>query len=389
MNHKLKYIIILLIITTGFARKHSGVKGIISEDFRYELKTQEIILERIIKHYDKNKIISHGNVTSYYIEDYGALFEVQRFPTSETNLFNQFGTPDDDSKTRYLWSEEKNAVVKFESKHGREDSLRVVKMVDEHLKDLHLAVFEFFADYMSASSWIKENEKVCIHFDINMYRQIPKKYDQSMVENIVPIALQASVGASDLAKFHKGNLSIKQFDQKIKIDKIMVDPQTYNYKILGDVIESDIKSIKEGKERPFSGYTTSIKISDLGVLCFVVAQHNSSRSFNDVGSIFEYLFGNKSSDKDEKDEENMFSKSLIELKLRIAESVGQYGHKLDDLNENQWIVLLVNIGKNYGDFKSRFVMKIQKKYVDAYAGNQLSFEEFEEHVQIYDEEINN
>lgn len=388
MSHILKYIIILLLISTVFAQKEIGVNGIISEDLRYELKTQEVILERIIKHYDKNRIISHGNVASYYIEDYGALFEVQRFPTSESNLFNQFGAPDDNSKTKYIWSDETNAIVKFEAKHSREDSFQVVKMVDEYLKDLHLAIFEFYADYISTVNWIKENEKICIHFDINMYRQIPKKYERTMVENIVPIALQASIEASELAKFHKGNLSIQKFDQKIKIDKIMVDPQTYNYKILGDVIESIVRSIKQGNERPFNLHTTSIKIPDLGALYFLVAQHHSGKSFNDVGSIFEYLFGRNSDNQGKAEKDDVYAQSISEMKLKLAKSVAQYGNKLKDLNKNQWILLLVNIGR-YGGFKSRFVMKIQKKYVDAYADNQLSFDEFKNHVQIFEEEFKN
>ena len=388
MYNYIRIIFLLLFITTIlFANKTVSQNGIISEDLRHELKTQEVILERIIKHYDKSRIITHQNVASYYIENYGALFEVQRFPTSEINLFNQFGAPDSQSKTKYIWSDEKNAIIKFESKHSGEDSLQVINIVNEYIKDLHLAVFEFFADYISAVNWLKENDKVCIHFDINLYRKIPKEYNRAMVENIVPVSIQASIKSGDVKEFQKGNLSIEQFDRKIKMEKILINPQTYNYKILGDVIESDVRSIKEGKERPFNVYTTSFNIPDLGVLYFLVTQHHSNNSFNNVGSIFEYLFGQRSDKDNDTEDEDPFSKSLTELKVKLAHSVGQYAHKLDDLNENQWIVLLVNIGKNYGGFKSRFVMKIQKKYVDKLTGDKISFEEFQEHVEIYDEEL--
>jgi hypothetical protein len=381
------FVLLLCVATSVLAIKADSQNGIISEDLRHELKTQEVILERIIKHYDKNRIIVHHNVTSYYIEDYGTLFEVQRFPTSELNLFNQFGASDNKSKTKYVWSEEKNTIVKFESKHSKEDSIQVVKMVDDFIKDLHLAVFEFFADYISAVNWLKENDKVCIHFDINLYRKIPNEYNRAMVENIIPVSIQASVETSTLKEFQKGNLSIEQFDRKIKIDKILINPQSYNYKILGDVIVSGVKSIKEENKRPFSGYTTSFNIPDLGAMYFLVAQYHSTSSFDDIGGIFEYLFG-KRFDKDYNNEdEDPFSDSLIELKYKLAKSVGQYGHKLDNLEGNQWIVLFVNIGRNHGGFKSRFVMKIQKKYVDIFAGDNISFEEFADHVQIYDEEF--
>jgi len=335
----------------------------------------------------KNRIINHYNVASYYIENYGALFELQRFPTSEMNLFNQFGAPDNRSKTKYIWSEEKNAIVKFESKHSKEDSLQVVKMVDNYVQDIHLAIFEFFADYMSSVNWLKDNDKVCVHFDVNLYRKIPKEYNRAMIENIVPLSLQASVTIAEIKKYQKGNLSIEEFDKKIKIDKILINPQSYNYNILGDVIESATKSIKEGKERPFRLYTTSIKIPDLGVLYFLVAQHHTGRSFNDVGSIFEYLFGRNSDDEDSMDEADLFKNSLNQMKTRLATSVGQYAHKLNDLDENQWIILLVNIGRNYGGFKSRFVIKIQKKYIDQFEHNMISLEEYLKHVEIYEEEL--
>jgi len=182
-------------------------------------------------------------------------------------------------------------------------------------------------------------------------------------------------------------LSIEEFDKKIKIDKILINPQSYNYNILGDVIESATKSIKEGKERPFRLYTTSIKIPDLGVLYFLVAQHHTGRSFNDVGSIFEYLFGRNSDDEDSMDEADLFKNSLNQMKTRLATSVGQYAHKLNDLDENQWIILLVNIGRNYGGFKSRFVIKIQKKYIDQFEHNMISLEEYLKHVEIYEEEL--
>ena len=375
-------------MTIAFQAKGSGhVNGIISEDLRHELRTQELILERIIKHYDKNRIINHYNVASYYVENYGALFEIQRFPVSEANLFKQFGVPDNKNKTKYIWSEEKNAIVKFESKHSREDSIQVVKMVDNYIKDLHLAIFEFFADYMSEINLLKDNDKVCIHFDISLYGKISKEFNRGMVENIVPLSIQASVDAADLKKFRQKMLSIEQLDKKIKIKKILMNPQNYNYNILSDVIESTVRSIKEGKERPFSLHTTSFNISDLGALYFLVAQYHSTKSFNNVGSIFEYLFGLNSDSEEEGDEEDIYNKSIAELKLRLTKSVGQYAHKLKDLDENKWVVLLVNIGQNHGGFKSRFVMKIQKKYVDQFENNMISFEEFQDHVEIYEEEL--
>jgi len=387
MYKLISIILLTFILTISITAKDTGPKtGIISEDLRHELKTQEVILERIIKHYDKNRIINHYNITSYYIENFGALFELQRFPTSESNIFNQFGTPDNRNKTKYIWSEDKNAIVKFESKHSIDDSLQVIKMVDSYVQDIHLAVFEFFADYMNPVNWLKENEKVCVHFDLNLYRKIPKEYNRAMVENIVPLSIQASVSTGDIKLFQKGELSIDQFDKQIKIEKILMNAQSYNYNILGDVIESTARSVKEGKERPFSLYTTSIKISDLGVLYFLVAQHKSERSFNDVGSIFEYLFG-MNSDDEEMDENDIFEKSFNELKTRLATSVGQYAHQLKDLNENQWIVLLANIGSNYGGFKSRFVMKIQKKNVDQYENNMISLEEYLKHIEIYEDEL--
>ena len=387
MTYYLKYILIL-IATLSFAKDNSIVTGIISEDLRHELKTHEVILERIIKHYDKNRIITHHNVSSYYIEGYGSIFEVQRFPTSEINLFNQFGDEDTKSKTKYVWSDEKNAIVKFESKHSRDDSMQVIKMVDDYIKDIHLAVFEFFADYMSAANWTKGNENVLIHFDINLYRKIPKEYDRDMVEHIVPVALQAWISVEDLKKFYNGDLTIKQLDKKIKIEKINVNPKSYNYKILGDVMASAVKSVKAKGERPFTTYTTCFKKSDLGVLYFFVAQYNTDRPLNDVSNFFDFLFGSREND-DKKIEENVHYNNVInELKFRLIKSVGQYAHKLDDLSENQWIILLVNIG-NYGNFKSRFVMKIQKKYVNQLTSDNLSFDEFRDHVQIFEEEFYN
>ena len=102
--YRLVIIIVLIFITSIFisAKDVEFKSGIISEDLRHELKTQEVILERILKHYDKNRIINHYNVSSYYIENYGALFELQRFPTSESNIFNQFGAPDSRNKTKYI-----------------------------------------------------------------------------------------------------------------------------------------------------------------------------------------------------------------------------------------------------------------------------------------------
>ena len=380
------YLSLLVMTAYLYANKPITQSGILSEDLRYELNTQEVILERIIKHYDKNNIIAHHNVASYYIEGYGAMFEVQRFPILESNLFKQFGVPDDNSKTKYVWSEEKNAIVKFESKHSKKDSIAVIKMVDDYIKDLHLTVFEFFADYMSEVDWLKENDKVCVHFDVSLYSKIPKEYNRAMVENIVPLSIQAIVESADLKKFRQRVLDIEQIDKKIKISKIFMNSQSYNFKILGDVIESAVRSIKEGTERPFNLHTTSIKIHDLGILYFLVAQHHSNKSFNNVESIFEFLFGKKSDNEDESNEEFMYDKSISELKLRLAKSVGQYAHKIKDLNENQSIVLLANIGR-YGGFKSRFVMKIQKRLVDQLQQNIISMEEYLEKVKIYEEEL--
>ena len=50
-------------------------------------------------------------------------------------------------------------------------------------------------------------------------------------------------------------------------------------------------------------------------------------------------------------------------------------------------MLLANIGRNYGGFKSRFIMKIQKKNVDQYENNMISLEEYMKRVEFYEEEL--
>jgi hypothetical protein len=388
MYKYIRIIFLLLVLTTTILAFKSGSQnGIISEDLRHALNTQEAILETIIKHYDKNRIIAHHNVVSYYIENYGILFEVQRFPTSEIDLFDQFGEHAAQGRTKYAWSEEKNAIIKYEVKHSKKDSVQVIKLVDEYLQDLRVAIFEFFADYISKVNWLTENEKVCIHLDIKINRKIPKEFDRTMIEKFVPVSLQASIKVADLKDFQMGNLTIEQLDRKIKFDKILVDPQSYNYKILGDVIVSTVKSIKSGNVRPFTIYTTSFNIADLGVIYFLVTQHHSTGYSNNIINFFEQLLGDRSEKETYGDRQDKFSSLLKEFRHRLAKSVGQYAHKLDNLNENQWIVLLVNIGGNYDSFKSRFVIKIQKKHVNDYAENNISFEEFEEHVEFYDEEF--
>ena len=272
-------------------------------------------------------------------------------------------------------------------KYSKKDSVKVIQLVDEYLQDLRVAIFEFFADYISKVNWSNENDKVCIHFDIKINRKIPKEFDRTMIENIVPISLQASIKIADLKDFQMGNLTIEQLDRKIKFDKIMVDPQSYNYKILGDVIVSAVKSIKSGNVRPFTLYTTSFNIADLGAIYFLVTQHHSRGYSNNIINFFEQLLGDRSEKETNGDKQDKFSSLLKEFRHRLVKSVVQYAHKLDNLNENQWIILLVNIGENYGSFKSRFVMKIQKKHIDDFAENKISYKEFEEHVQIYEEEI--
>ena len=70
MYQFIRIMFLSFILTISILAKGPGPKnGIISEDLRHELKTQEVILERIIKHYDKNRIINHYNVASYYIEN--------------------------------------------------------------------------------------------------------------------------------------------------------------------------------------------------------------------------------------------------------------------------------------------------------------------------------
>jgi len=378
-------LLITIFLTSSIVAAESSVPttGLIGEDLRLELRTQELILERIIRHYDKNRIIVHHNVVSYYINDFGALFEVQRFPVSEVNIFNQFGLPDNPERTKYIWSEEKNAIVKFEAKHSKKDSVKVVKMVDDYLKDLNLAAFEFFADYISETTRIIENETVLIHFDVNLNNKIPKEFDRDMIEKIVPISIQISAKISDLKNFQKGNLSIDQLNRKIVFKKIMINPQSYSYKILGDIIESAVKSIKSDDDKPFSIYSTSFIVENLGAVYFFVTQYQQDKSISDFGGLFESLFGRRSENKDEK---NQYDDLVREYKLRFAKVVFQYGDKLKDIRDDEWIVLMPIIGY-HGQIKTRFVMKIQKKYVTEPEINNMTFNEFLNRLQVYDDEV--
>lgn len=380
-------ILLIFLITIPVYAVESNT-GVISEELREKMKTQEVILERIIRHYDKDRILVGHNVSSYYINGYGVLFELQRFPQSEFRFFDRFGLNSEETGSKYTWSEEKKAIVRIDTRHGKDDEIELKKMVQKILRNIRLGVFEFLADYFSPIQWLDENEKVYFHFDINVNKKIPQDYDRQLVENVVPISWQATVKMSDLVKFNEEKISVEQLDKKIKIDLIYLNNESYSNKILGDVINSAVRSIKDKDKRPFSLYTTSINISDMGALFFLVTQFNYSESSDFFENFFENLFRGQSKSDAGKNSEEKYAKLLEELKFRLAKSVGQYGHKIKNVQENQWIILIVNIGR-HGSFKSRFVMKFQKKNIDAYANNVISLEEFWDTVQIFNEELYN
>jgi len=363
-----------------------------------ELNIQEKILEQILNHHDRESYITQHDVKGHYVDDYGILFLIPRLKFAIDYMKNIHFYPVYTPATtpRYRWSEEEGTIVKIESRVSKEDSIKAKKHVDQVIGKLHAMLFEFFADYFSTFKSLKSDQNVCVYFRLNIHHKMPVKLDNIYIDSVIPIALKAEVSMEDLRRYRRGKISEQELDKRIAFDIFYSESDSYNYRILSEVLETELQNIESDEIKKINVTTTYMYLDNYGLLFFLDAQRDFLIHTGDTwpslldtyekatATAREKIYSQKR-EKSRRDEEH--EQFIHELRSSIIKIIGQYGHTLDDIKDGEWIAIIVNFGATFPSrLDTKFTIRLAKKDIIAYNQEKLSLERLIDKAEIVQSE---
>ena len=371
-----------------------------------DLRIMEGILEKLLTP-TENAVFSSGSGSQgFYLPDYGVIFIV---PTSSPLKKSYFILPrapraipvprasgEDDDENGYA----NRLTLGFGN--SDDDDARAKRLEENEKKELERIsskVSDFLGIYADAIGQLSRQDKIAVYL-YNSSNQSPEHLFYVLKKDII--------------EFKSRKIKSKTFNKRIKYSSLLKnDEMSSQIDIMAYIFNTSLEAPTSGSYnfRMIRTGVNGLYLDGFGALFIVNRRKNSLRNnFLAIDSQLDYVSGElesfysdnengslKKSDKvklSERKKEKISSrkrafdnemveyrKSMEEYKLSFSTLLGNYGHTLRLVDNNEWIGVITNWqnsirrGSNLGR-SNALIIKVLKKDVDTYNTGRISKEEF-------------
>ncbi|MFQ5651165.1 MAG: hypothetical protein ACE5IY_14585 [bacterium] len=322
----------------------------------------------------------HGNVRGVYFEGYGVVFLVDR-----------------DGIFHFVWSNnelnevilhEPNAVIKV--KTDPDDPAPVVVASPRDRLDrksvtgegLMQQVVEFLGNYADAIGQMRAEDRITV---LVLPRSNLAVFDFEPEETRPQNGLvQASARKSDIVDYRRGKLSLHQFRQKLAFKEQESDEaMRRNVEIMANILSTAL-SQKHNQEFGALEKKQGTYVEGLGVLFFLNSNLLLKESDTFVTDYVRQYLEEVEVDK-QRQQRKQVAESFEYFKQVLVELIGDFGHTLRTLPEDEAIIVSVDFDHAWlpeHSLPERLTVQAMKKDLDAYDRGRIDRAELNRRMKI-------
>lgn len=340
-----------------------------------------------------------SNVRGIYFEGYGVIFQVDAgdsdfitLQASERALIEveeKLKSTLAETKARLRTGSKAEEVVVVDSEsHG---PLQLsVSTSEKQIEKFKNRCTEFLGTYADAIGQLDKNDRITVLINLNNNGRIAIRVGRSYtVDKKRRISLlEVSAKKSDIIDYRHGQITETEFRNRLSFNERAPDKQMQrNVDVMAQIMDTALsRKYQEGLSSQGKNRGTYVK--GLGVLFFIQGEfHSGGPAFAPMPDVFEkYLEGQEVSvakTRKKKSKTNT-NKVLEKFKKSLVEIVGDYGHTLRTLPENEHVVVAVDFERWTFDSSgpNRFIMMATKNLLDRYNRGEIKLAEFQQKVEF-------
>ena len=402
------FLIVAILILSGELLAQSASSG--SERINRDIEIMGNVLDKLIIKDSPFMFRADDRASGVYLDGFGIMFDME-----------SYGIGDFSSAISYTLKNLPNIdIIRQEGdrivigiNEDSEDAEDIEKSVADKVEATKTLLTEFFRDYASSVKSLPDNELICVN--IRVRGNMPL-ITMRGIEDRMPTQLRACANVADLTDYRRGKITEAVFEKKVSFQEEETGQSDRDIEIMENIFDSGLERFEGRSVFQREGITRGMYVGDFGVLFVVnpsISDKFEERMVKRADALEKRALAmerirekeermrheiqtGKREDSSDDDDEDVFEHDFdIGLKDSEKDSIvtvltddllallGQYGHTLKKVKDNQWIMITVEFDNYILDEMQKIHMKVRKSDVMKFNRDQIDFEAFKQKVQTW------
>lgn len=413
------------------------------ERIEQDIEIMEKVLDEIIIKESPIYFNFDDQVQGIYLEGFGILFDIESIGLGGfSGLIRRTikRIPDIDVKHH----DDDRVTIKIRKKEREEDEEQI-ESAKEKIRVTKESIMDFFADYGSTVKSLDKDDQICINIRLrNDFEFIRVEEEKEKI----PEQFRICAKVTDLSDCRKGKISKSKLKKLIKYTEVYEEGDDMDLEIMEKILDTSLSKFGRSIIPRFGSKTRGMYLDGFGALFFspttlgqkfeniLVKKLNAAeRKLKDkereltkheeklkalekrqqkeaskrtsiksgpkvihkrsdegdstivITDDFDFDFGfdfDCNFEFDKRLDEARVDSIVTEMSDNILEILGQYGHTLRKVNENEWIMVALDLDNHLWDQDWRWLyIKVRKSDITKYNREQIKIEELKKRAKIW------
>ncbi len=434
------FIIVVTIILAG--QLFAAMPAEQMERIEQDIEIMEKVLDEIIIKESPIYFNFNDQVQGIYLEGFGVLFDIESIGLGGFSglIRRTIRIPDIDIKHHG----DDRVIINIRKKEREEDEEQI-ESAKEKIRVTKESIMDFFADYASSVKSLGKNDQICINIRLrNDFEFIRVEEEKEKI----PGQFRICAKVTDLSDYRKGKISKSKLKKLIEYTEVYEEGDGMDLEIMEKIIDTSLSKFGRSTIPGFGSKTRGMYLDGFGALFFspttlgqkfkniMVKKLNAAEKklkdkeseltkheeklkalekrqqkeaskktsikserkvihkrsdegdstiviTDDFGFDFGFDF-DLDFNFDERLDEARVDSIATEMSDNILEILGQYGHTLRKVKENEWIMVALDLDNHLWDQDWRWLyIKVRKSDVTKYSQEKIKLEEFKKRAKIW------
>jgi len=412
------------------------------ERIEQDIEIMEKVLDEIIIKESPIYFNFDDQVQGIYLEGFGVLFDVESIGLGGfSGLIRRTikRIPDIDVKHHG----EDRVTIDIRKKEREEDEEQI-ESAKEKIRVTKESIMDFFTDYASSVKSLEKDDQICVNVRLRNDFEFIKVEEE---KEKIPEQFRICAKVTDLSDYKKDKISKSKLKKLIKYTEVYEEGDGMDLEIMEKILDTSLSKFGRSIIPGFGSKTRGMYLNDFGALFFSpttlgqkfenvlvkklnaaerklkdkereltkheeklkalekrrqkdVSRRTSKKSGrkvihkrSDEGDStivitddFDFNFGfdfDCNFEFDERLDKARVDSIVTEISDNILEILGQYGHTLRKVKENEWIMVALDLDNHLWDQDWRWLyIKVRKSDVTKYSREKIKLEEFKKRAKI-------
>jgi len=406
-------------------------------DRQQDIEIMENVLDKLIINESPIWFSSRDGVHGVYLDDFGVLFDLKsigfrfKFDLEELGynvgkLVGDFTRGFSDGVSEEEEKELEARINKARAK-TRDDATR-------KLTETKALLHEFYLDYASAVNSLDDDERICVNIRLKNDYELLGNEDKPEI----PDQLRVCVSMAELSDYRRGKIDREEMLERINFQEIYADDTDRDIEIMSRIIDTALEAEREKGFLGLSNQTRGMYLEDFGALFFspssimeVNIEKKIRRIEREAEDMEAELERHREIEREierevremeaelpePEDDEIVIKKApqkpdsirvrinrkpvdvdlyrdfelsaserdsiLNSIQNNLLELLGQYGHTLRKVKDDQYILVAVelrNVRANEDDY---LYLKVRKADIIKFSRERIDFDKFRQQAKIW------